>query len=131
MASFDEKLATQAKLEQKILRLVSNFKKEPKRSLRIATRLREWYDHLKQLWDDFKAAHAELGTFDNELIASEYFVNRHFENIQAKYETMKEKIETLLNEQAQEAAEPTVQGDQVAEPTPQGDQLIEQNEAGQ
>lgn len=96
MATFNEKLKSQTEVEKTILKVVANFKKEPLRNLKRVPRLKEWYDRLNQLWDEFRAAHEELGTFENDLITSDYFVNRHFENVQAKCETMKEKIEQLL-----------------------------------
>lgn len=55
-------------------------------------------DRVEDLWNQFRTNHDELAQHEDELIISEYFSTRKFENIQGKHEAMTAKIEQLLQE---------------------------------
>lgn len=95
MSTFQEKVKQQIELQKDIEKLWSNFKKEPKRSLKKVARVNEWYNLLNEIWDRFRMAHDELSTHDSEFIASDYFGKREFEK-KANYEAMKAKIKKVL-----------------------------------
>lgn len=82
MSTFEEKVKAQSELQKSIFTLYSNFKKEPKRNVKLPSRLKQWRDRLSGLWEKFKTAHAEISKCEREFLASEYFVNRESEKMQ-------------------------------------------------
>lgn len=60
MSEFLAKINEQEETYGEIVRIVSNFKKEPKRSLKRTERVLQWLDKINQLWDVFKQRNNEL-----------------------------------------------------------------------
>lgn len=100
MNAFQEKIQQQEETAAKLEKLFVNYRKEPKRYLKRIDRLTEWYDRLRELWDEYSKQNNVLSQEEEQFIQTDYFKERCFDKMKLKYENMFSNLKLRIGVQS-------------------------------